>query len=727
MRPIGAMIAVLVVGSSGLAPARGAEDERARPEGRLRVLEGAYNRPCLSPRIRSRDWLGLEPVFGERRFRKPVQALPDPARPGFWFVVESEGRVLRVAEAAAGTPNEVVLDLRDRVLAGRQWGLQSIALAPGFPEDPHVFASYTARSSDARLALESRVARFRLSADGATIDPSTEKVLLREGQTKVWHPIAGLRFGPDGMLYVGWGEGGGSRDRTALRGKILRIDVQGDVGPRGYAIPDDNPFRSGPHRPEVFATGFRNPWRFSFDPETAKLWVADVGGRSFEEVSLVASGDDHGWPSREGFSCRLRKGCERDTKRPVLVHSSSSVCAVIGGHVYRGRELPSLRGKYVYGDYCSRVLYAYDPATGATSYVQQLSMDFLVAIEVDADGELYVVEARGQTPDEVRPVHRVHRVKAKAEPPESVRTARHTITALGCEGPEGPTSPPFQMIPYDIVVPAWDGGATARRFVGRGFRPLERADRAIAGRPKVFLKTLFVGDAPIETQMLAVDRAGEWGAWSFAWDDEGKAAEIVTTPTTRRLPNGTEWRFDTALTCFRCHSAAAGRTLGTALAQLDVDGQLERWFDRGIVESDRGRDAYLRSLRGAPPLVDPNDETATLDARARSLLHVQCAPCHRPGGEGGPSSMDLSRGASLARMKVCDVAPRAEYPGLDVTALVAPGHPDGSLLYRRMSAVGSLAMPPTRTTPNPAGAALIREWIDGLASCPPPDHSSSEK
>lgn len=707
-------------------PTRAAASDRVTPSRTpgLRVLRGAFRRPCRPPPIRDAEWLELVPVFGDERFRKPVQALPHPTRAGVWLVVESEGLVLAVSED--DSEPEVVLDIRDRVRAGRQWGLQSIALAPEYPNAPFLFASYTAPPADAESALESRVSRFLLRDDGTTFDAESEVVLLAEMQPTVWHPIAGLRFGPDGMLYVAWGAGGRRREPRALRGNLLRIDAT-STPEAGYVIPTDNPFPDGPHRPEVFAAGFRNPWRFSFDFETDDLWLADVGGREFEEVSRVAAGEHHGWPWFEGFACRRPVGCDPEHTPPTLVHASSSLCAVIGGHVYRGTAIPALRGKYVYGDYCTRTLHAYDPESGERTFLQRLPMRFLVGIEVGPDGELYVVEAQGRPPDELERTYGVYRVRPTSEPPDPVMAGDHTITSLGCEGSRGPTSTPAQMLAYDVTLPAWHGGAVARRFVQRGFRAIGRADGVGTRRPKVFLKTLFLGSSPIETQMLAVDRAGTWGAWSFAWDDDGETAHLVTTPTRRRFPSGREWRFDTEETCFRCHSEAAGRTLGLSLRQLDVDNQLEEWLEAGILESLRPARTLRARLARLPRLVSIEDSAAGVEAKARSFLHVRCSPCHRPGGEGRPAAMDLTIDAPLDRMGICGVAPIAHYPGLTFDSLVEPGKPDASLLLLRMADGGALAMPPGESHPDVAGLEIVRSWIADLESCAPRDHSSSEK
>ncbi len=232
-----------------------------------RVKKG---RRCRPPKMARRTWMGVEPLLGAQPFRKPMQATPHPTDPSAWWVGETEGRILEARQDAvpSGEPPRVVLDIRDRVRAGTQWGFLSFAVAPGFPDDPRLFVTYTAQARSPKAKLQSRVSVFRSTDGGRTFDPETEEVLLAESQNHVWHPIAGLRFGPDGFLYVGWGEGSAGKSLVRdqlLRGKILRIDVSQENG-RAYEIPEDNPFRAGTERPEVWATGFRNPWRLSFDP-----------------------------------------------------------------------------------------------------------------------------------------------------------------------------------------------------------------------------------------------------------------------------------------------------------------------------------------------------------------------------------------------------------------------------------------------------------------------------
>lgn len=666
----------------------------------------------------------MEPLFGAQLFRKPMQATPHPTEPSAWWVGETEGRIVEARQGSepTGEPPRVVLDIRDRVRAGKQWGLLSFALAPGFPEDPRLFVTYTAQARSRNAELQSRVSVFRTTDGGRTFDPETEEVLLAENQRHVWHPIAGLRFGPDGFLYVAWGEGSAGKSlvrERLLRGKVLRIDVSGE-DERGYRIPEDNPFLAGAERPEVWATGFRNPWRFSFDPETGDLWIGDVGGREFEEVGRVRAGENHGWPAREGFLCRRPQMCaEFDAVEPLVVHSSSSVCAIIGGHVYRGKTIPSLVGKYVYGDHCAHALYAYDPSSGSTEFLQRLDMGALGAIELDRDGELVLVETDAADPAGLEPASRILRLVRTGEPDEG-KFPYTTLEVLGCQDSDGPRAAPEGMIPYDVVVPAWDQGDEAVRFFDKRFRSILASDNGLSGRSKVYLKTLLVEDEPIETQVLAVDATGNVGAWSYAWDPKGGRARLVTKPETRRLWNGREWRFDTEPACLRCHSEAAGRILGTRFRQLDANGQLERWVKEGVLELRKETDALSKALERRRRLVDPGDATGNLDDRARSYLHVRCGSCHRPGGAGAGSPMNLTLDVSLAEMKICGASPMAQHPGSLADAIVQPGAPERSLLYLRMMDEGSLAMPPGRMARDTEGAELIGTWIRGLKTCTEP-------
>ena len=301
-------------------------------------------------------------------FRQPVFVAHAGDGSGRLFVVEKAGTIRLVPSG------ELFLDLRDRVGAGgAEQGLLGLAFHPHFPETGHFFVHYTDRRGD------TVVARFSVTSDGRAGDPASEKVILQQNQPEGTHNGGMLAFGPDGLLYVALGDGGGADDplRNAqnphtLFGALLRIDVDTD-GP--YAIPPDNPFAaSGAGRSEIWAIGLRNPWRFSFDRATGDMYIADVGQSRYDWVHFQPhnspGGTNYGWPIIEGDRCLHQEPCERSgLAEPVVVYDHRQGCAIVGGYVYRGRELPRLQGRYLFGDFCSGRIWAlmHDEGEGWTT------------------------------------------------------------------------------------------------------------------------------------------------------------------------------------------------------------------------------------------------------------------------------------------------------------------------------------------------------------------------
>jgi len=261
------------------------------------------------------------------------------------FVVEQAGRII----VYDGSEQSVWFDIDDRVNGGGERGLLSVAFHPGFAANGRFFVDYTGSGGT------SYVSEFGLDADGNG-DPDSERVLLSQSQPAGNHNGGQIAFGPDGYLYIGFGDGGGAGDTydngqnpNTFLAKILRIDVDsGDP----YGIPADNPFvGDADHRPETWAWGLRNPWRFSFDRQTGTMWIADVGQTDLEEISLGASGGNFGWPEMEGNSC-YTAGCNPSDFEPAIhEYSHSAGISITGGHVYRGCRMPDLNGNYFFSDY----------------------------------------------------------------------------------------------------------------------------------------------------------------------------------------------------------------------------------------------------------------------------------------------------------------------------------------------------------------------------------------
>ena len=269
---------------------------------------------------------------------------------GRLYIVEQPGRI-RLVEDGLVAP-VAFLDIADRVRFGGERGLLGLAFHPDYGRNGRFFVNYTRRDDGATVLSEFR----RSSVSGVAL--RDERILMVVAQPYANHNGGMVTFGPDGYLYIGRGDGGsvGDPDNRAqnsndLLGKILRIDVNAGVP---YAIPRDNPFVNGGGRPEVYAVGLRNPWRFSFDPETGSLWVADVGQDLWEEVDLVTRGGNYGWRVMEGAHCyNPAVACPTaGLALPVMEYGHEEERgSIIGGYVYRGRAIPGLRGKYVSGDF----------------------------------------------------------------------------------------------------------------------------------------------------------------------------------------------------------------------------------------------------------------------------------------------------------------------------------------------------------------------------------------
>jgi glucose/arabinose dehydrogenase len=271
---------------------------------------------------------------------------------GRLFVAEKGGTIRTLPGG------QTFLDISGRVgSGGEEQGLLGLAFHPRFRDNGYFYVNYTDPSGDTVIA------RYGLTPDRQRGDPNSEKRLLFQKQPAANHNGGMLAFGPDGYLYLGLGDGGGANDqfrnaqnRQALLGKLLRVDVdRGDP----YAIPPDNPFAGDPAaRPEVWAYGLRNPWRFSFDRATRDLYIGDVGQNRYEWVEFQpagsAGGQNYGWPIVEGGRCLRGDPCDKTgLTLPVASYDHSLGCSIIGGYVYRGARYPLLQGAYLLGDYCS--------------------------------------------------------------------------------------------------------------------------------------------------------------------------------------------------------------------------------------------------------------------------------------------------------------------------------------------------------------------------------------
>ena len=342
----------------------------------------------------------IERVFPNLTFRHLTNlAQPDDGR-DMLFVTEQGGQIRSFPVRQEVTETVVFLDITDRVNeGGNEEGLLGLAFAPDYRESGYFYVYYSA--SDPRRSVLSRFMASRSEPNRA--DRASELIIMEVPQPASNHNGGQLVFGPDGYLYIGLGDGGRGGDpfgngqnMATLLGSILRIDVSGASEEERYRVPPDNPFVGvAGAGEEVWAYGLRNPWRFSFNSETGRLWVGDVGQNDWEEVDLVEKGLNYGWNIMEGAHCfRPRTGCDTTgLQMPVAEYSSAEGCSIIGGYVYRSGVHPSLTGAYVYGDFCSGKIWGlrHDGKSLAENVLLVDSDLNITSFGLDLAGELYVL------------------------------------------------------------------------------------------------------------------------------------------------------------------------------------------------------------------------------------------------------------------------------------------------------------------------------------------------
>jgi len=321
---------------------------------------------------------------------------------GRMLVVEQAGSIRMVANGSLlSTP---FLDITAKVSSGGEMGLLGLAFHPQFTQN-HLFYVHYDRTVAGQI--QSVIAEYRVSAGDMNIaDPTSERILLTVDQPFSNHKGGQIVFGPDGFLYLGFGDGGSGGDPMGngqnletMLGKMLRIDVNRQSGGKQYAIPPSNPFANGGGLPEIFAYGLRNPWRFSFERGGTRLLVGDVGQDAYEEVDLLESGKNYGWNVMEGLHCyKPSTGCNMTgLTMPILEYPHSDGEAVVGGFVYKGTAISGLSGAYLFGDYISGTIWeSVESPPGTWTRTPLLSTRRNISsFGQDTTGELYVVDYSG--------------------------------------------------------------------------------------------------------------------------------------------------------------------------------------------------------------------------------------------------------------------------------------------------------------------------------------------
>ncbi len=674
-------------------------------------------------------------AFRYLSFTSPVFVTSVPGAADRLAVVEQGGRILVFPNDLFAFSADVLVDLSAPgaswapVLAQGEQGLLGLAFDPDFATNGYLYVAYSVAGDECGAAHAcTRVVRLT-AIEGETlgVDPSSALTVLQFGERFTNHKAGMLAFGPDGMLWLSSGDGGGSGDPQnnaqnldGLLGKVLRIDVHRGTS---YAIPSDNPFAGdATRRGEIFAYGLHDPRRFSFDRLTGDLWLGDVGETRAEEIDRIpfgsAGGQNFGWKLCEGTSDASGAGCGAPGLTPPVqsyAHDAAGGQGVIGGYVYRGSRMPDLYGQYVYGDSVSGRIWAWNPS-GAAPPREIATLSGVRSLGEDRDGDLLAV---GGADGKLRRF-----VAAGSELDPGVP---QTLSATGFFANIASLEPAPGMIAYDVNAQGWSSFASTQRWL------------ALPGDARIGFSptgewTLPVGTALVqqfdlpgsnglvraETRVLLRQTTG-WRGYTYWWTPDQTHADLITGSLSYAYevdfgsgPQVLDWYFPAPSECLDCHTQAGGRALGLRTRQLNrsVDAgagsqnQLERFDCLGLFETPIGAAASYDRFPTA------NEADISLDRRARTYLDVNCASCHSPGAP-TPGGMDLRFDTGFEGTHTLFVPATQGDLGVPGGVRIHPGHPERSVFLARMTADDrEVWMPRLALLPDFAGAALISAWID---------------
>ena len=684
----------------------------------------------------------LTRVFPQVSFKGPVFIAQDPLSERF-FVAEYEGRIYSFLPSDTTGKKDLFLDM------GR--GISAFSFHPKYKENGYVFVfSHLDPKLPSRRNQKSRVSRYQLEpgSDPPRLRPESETIIIEWPANG--HNGGEAIIGPDGYLYVATGDGTSGSDGkdtgqnlTDLLAVMMRLDVEHPDPGRNYSIPPDNPFVKTPGaRPEIWAYGYRNPWRFSFDPTTGQPWVGDVGQDLWEMIELSHKGANHGWSVMEG-SHPFQPGRQRGPTPivpPIVEHHHTDCRSITGGYVYQGSKFKELRDAYIYGDYQYGKVWGlwYDHKSKKVRSHRELAVTTvkISSFGIGRDGSIYALDYDAG--------HITQLEKAPPRVQSGIFPRKLSQTGLFTSVRDHKPAP--GVIPYSINAPFWSDGAAKERFFAlpgkAGIKFKEKGDWEWddgAVTVKSFSLEFEAGNPAsrkyIETRIV-LKQDDQWLGYTYRWNRAQTDADLVEAKgldSTYEIrdpaaPGGIRkqvWRYPSRTECMFCHSRAAGFVLGLTTTQMNrdhrfesgrTDNQLRTYAHIGIFKS-----ALKKEPSAMPAYPDPFDSHADLKRRVKTYFEVNCAMCHVRDG-GGNSLMELGANTPLEKARIIDEPPVHEDLEIPQARLVAPGAPLRSVLYQRITRRGKKQMPPVSTNVvDERGAKLVEEWIRSL-----PDSASAQ-
>lgn len=724
------------------------------------------------------------PVSGEPTgglpFNQPLAITSIQGDSSRLFIGEKVGNVkvipdISATEKSATTLLNIpsILKPGETLNTASESGLLGVAFHPNFstapPEERYFYVFYSVNKSG---QLHQRVSRFTALPDFSNVVPNSELILIDQRDEAGNHNGGDLHFGPDGYLYISVGDEGDANDtlfnsqriNKDLFAGILRVDVDKDPvnsieptphaaipltdGKAAFSIPKTNPYVptanggdwdgtyngsavTGTVRQEFWATGLRNPWRMSFDPVTGNLWCADVGQGAREEVNIITRGGNYGWVYREGTVNGPRTTNPTmpsgfDTlyhARPVYEYPRGGNLggySVTGGVVYRGNNIPSLTGKYIFGDYGSGNIWSLNlDGTG----VQRITGEGGIAgFGYDpSNGDVLLADLDGNR------ILRLANTTVSTDFPQ-------TLSQTGLFSDLADLSPSPGLVPYEVNLPFWSDHAIKQRWMvipdgSSSFTPspdglwtfpsgtiwVKHFDMEMErGNPSSLKR--------IETRVFVKNDTGAYGV-SYRWNETGTEATLAADGgenfnfaiTENNTPTPQTWRIPSRAECMICHTPQAGYALSFNTRQLNLENtifgvsgnQLRTLRDLGYLSTDLGSPNLL------PRHYKPDDHSTTVEARVRSYLAVNCSYCHKEGGS-APLSWDGSPHLPLGDMGLLNVIPTNS--GSDPSnRLLVPGDPSHSVILSRVAATNGFSrMPPVGSNViDQENVDLLTTWISG--------------
>lgn len=676
-------------------------------------------------------------VFDKLELKGPLYLAPEPGRKSF-LVVETlgggggPGRLRRFADQSDTSELQEVLKI-DYLIYG-------MCFHPRFTENGYLYLVANGPSKSENK--KNRIVRYTVDKVAPhAIDPQSELVILEWESNG--HNGGELAFGPDGMLYCVTGDGTSDSD-PLLTGQglndylavMLRLDVDHPEPDRPYSVPKDNPFLNIPDaKPEIWAFGFRNPWRMTFDKKTGHLWVGQNGQDLWEQVYVVERGGNYGWSVQEGshpFYLERPRG-PGEIRPPVVEHHHVEARSLTGGIVYYGSKLPELQGAYIYGDYSTGKIWGVRYNGQQVTWHQELvdTPYALVGFTETLDGELLLIDQHTGF------------YKLEPNPPPTTPPAKFPmkLSETGLFTDVAKHAVASGVIPYSVNAALWSDGSHKERFLALpGEEFAEFTDNGKSWNfpdgtvlVKSFALERTAGDPRtrrwVETRLMTRQQK-EWVGYSYEWNDEQTEAVLVDSKGkdrdfTIRESNGERtlpWHYPSRAECMVCHSRAANFVLGLQTEQLNrdqhygdrVDNQLRTLAHIGVVRKG-GKHADLdKPADDLPRYVDPYDDAQPVEERVRTYLHANCAICHQWAG-GGNAALDLLSRTALDKTKLIDGTVMHNKFDITDARIVAPGSPERSVLLHRMKLRGRGQMPPIASSrvDEPA-VKLFETWIRGL-------------